>query len=100
MAKLPLPQILRGLRGREQAKPQERGARLKGQSFCRARELGCLLHLCQITQPALPLPGLCTPGPEWCRASLRGCGGGPRLRLICEGWLAHSCITRRVLGTQ
>lgn len=62
MAKLPRPQILLGFTGRVQAKPQERGERLNGQSFCQARELDCLLHLCQITQPGLPLPGPCIPG--------------------------------------
>lgn len=53
MAKLPLPQILLGLKGREQAKPQERGERLKGQSFCQTRKRDCVLRPCWSLSPVL-----------------------------------------------
>lgn len=64
-AKLPLPQLLLGLGGREQAQPQERGERLKGQTSARpesrtafsasARSLGPVLAPQPPTGPQGPV---------------------------------------------
>lgn len=82
MAKLTLPPVLLGLRDREPAKPQERGKRLKGQSFCQSRApcfpgQSCLLHLCQITRPVLhPSGDQCSQGLSERTNILEGAGAG------------------------
>lgn len=68
MAKLPLPQILRGLRGREQAKPQERGERLRDRASAGPGSLAAFsISAGSLSRPCPSqgsvLPGLSGAGP-------------------------------------